>query len=116
MKRIFITGPMSSSGEPGPNINKAGKAAQQLLLAGFAVYVPHVNWLIDIAFPTEPRFWWQNSLEWLRVSDGILRLPGPSKGAERETEFAEEKGIPVFFSVDDVIRYFMNREPDGDLV
>ena len=34
--------------------------------------------------------------------DAILRLPGASKGADEDVRKAIEKGIPVYYSVEDV--------------
>jgi hypothetical protein len=34
--------------------------------------------------------------------DALLRLEGASKGADNDVKLAREKGLPVYFSVDDV--------------
>lgn len=33
-----------------------------------------------------------------------LRLPGESSGADREEEFARKLGIPVFYSISELIK------------
>jgi hypothetical protein len=38
----------------------------------------------------------------LQHCDGVLRLPGASKGADSDVSIARERGIPVWFSLDDV--------------
>jgi len=45
-------------------------------------------------------------LEWLAKCDAVLRLPGESKGADIEKDYALSLGIPVFFSIDDLLEYF----------
>lgn len=34
--------------------------------------------------------------------DGVLRLPGASKGADEDVRLAKERGLPVWFSLDEV--------------
>jgi hypothetical protein len=34
--------------------------------------------------------------------DAVLRLPGDSTGADRDVAIAQERGLPVYFSVDDI--------------
>lgn len=37
--------------------------------------------------------------------DAILRLPGESKGADNDVRLAHERGIPVYYSIDEVPMY-----------
>jgi hypothetical protein len=39
--------------------------------------------------------WLESDFAWVAVSDLVLRLPGDSRGADMETKFARERGIPV---------------------
>jgi hypothetical protein len=34
--------------------------------------------------------------------DGVLRLPGASSGADRDVAIATERGLPVWFTLDDI--------------
>lgn len=38
----------------------------------------------------------------LALCDAVLRLPGDSKGADNDVRIANERGIPVYTSLDDV--------------
>ena len=38
----------------------------------------------------------------LERCDAVLRLPGPSKGADEDVKVARERGIPVYFSLHEV--------------
>jgi hypothetical protein len=38
----------------------------------------------------------------LQHCDGVLRLPGASKGADNDVKIAKERGIPVYFDIKDV--------------
>jgi hypothetical protein len=48
----------------------------------------------EVMYPTAQRL--------LRHCDGVLRLPGDSVGADRDVEIARERGLPVWFRVEDV--------------
>jgi hypothetical protein len=38
----------------------------------------------------------------LQHCDAVLRLPGQSLGADNDVKIAKERGIPVYFSLDDI--------------
>lgn len=38
----------------------------------------------------------------LQLCEGVLRLPGDSKGADNDVRIARERGIPVWFDLKDV--------------
>ena len=38
----------------------------------------------------------------LQHCDAVLRLPGESKGADNDVKIARERGIPVYFKLEDV--------------
>ena len=38
----------------------------------------------------------------IQICDAVLRLPGPSKGADNDVRLARERGIPVYFSIEEV--------------
>ncbi|WP_275789509.1 DUF4406 domain-containing protein [Pararhizobium gei] len=38
----------------------------------------------------------------LQLCDAVLRLPGESRGADNDVRIARERGIPVYFSLDEV--------------
>ena len=41
----------------------------------------------------------------LHHCDAVLRLPGASAGADQDVRIAQERGLPVYFSVEDVPGY-----------
>lgn len=49
--------------------------------------------------------WLKIDFEFIRRCDALLRLPGESVGAEMEIVEANRLGIPVFHSLEDVIRW-----------
>lgn len=38
----------------------------------------------------------------LQHCDAVLRLPGASAGADKDVEIARERGLPVYFSLDEI--------------
>lgn len=38
----------------------------------------------------------------LERCDAVLRLPGPSQGADNDVRLANERGIPVYYRIEDV--------------
>jgi hypothetical protein len=48
----------------------------------------------QVMYPTADRLLWH--------CDAVLRLPGESKGADQDVAIARERGLPVYFSLDEV--------------
>lgn len=52
--------------------------------------------------PFDHETWLEVNLPWVAQSDAVLWLPGRSRGANREVEYAEELGIPVVYCIFDL--------------
>ncbi len=100
--KVFISGPIRG-GEPGRNLRNALQAADELLNAGHHPYVPHLNIIWDLAFPHSTREWFGLNLEYLKICDVLLRLPGESEGADEEVDWAKDLGKPAFSSVKEIL-------------
>lgn len=94
--RVYVAGPLSSSGSRLANVEIAMEAGRKLITAGLAPLIPHLTHFMD---PNDA-LGYENHIEvclaWVRVSQAILRLPGRSSGAEREVALARELSIPVY--------------------
>jgi hypothetical protein len=44
-------------------------------------------------------------LNFIPKCDCLLRLAGESEGADREVAFAKQRGIPVFYSITEVLEF-----------
>lgn len=98
MRRVYIAGPYTQ-GDTAINVRTALGAAQELLLAGWAPYVPHLTHFWHLVYPGPYEHWAALGIVWLEVADALVRLPGESPGADREVAFARDHGIPVYDSV-----------------
>lgn len=126
MTLIYIAGPISR-GDLAWNIAQASAAFKELARAGLSAICPHWSCFsgeVKVA-PTSGQVYafasadgnGMSHAEWLAVDleilsrcDAVLRLPGESTGADRETQHALSLGIPVFTEVADVIRWAREAE------
>lgn len=95
MKLVFIAGPYTA-GDVAQNVRAAIDAADKLMGAGFAVFVPHLSHFQHMIHARPYEDWTANDNAILEKCDMVFRLPGHSLGADREVELAESLGIPVF--------------------
>lgn len=115
--RVYVAGPISK-GDLNHNINQARDAGMRLMRAGFAPLVPHLTCYMGGDVPevlpngTTAEDWYGIDLPWVAVADAVLRLPGESAGADLEVNFARYHFIPVYESVDDIIRVLQPKVHD----
>lgn len=123
MKRlmVYIAGPISK-GDLCENINQASRAFKTLAKAGLAPLCPQWSCFSGKAEVSATggsvyalattdgngmshKEWLDVDLEFVARSDAVLRLPGESTGADTEVTFARNRLIPVFHSIDDVLKW-----------
>ena len=105
-QRIYISGPLTSSGNVLDNLARAMDAARALIAAGFAPFCPHLPTTSIRAGSMPHATWMEIELPWVAVADALLRLPGESLGADLEVARAEAIGIPVFATIADLADHF----------
>lgn len=105
MIKVYVAGPISR-GHVAANIHRAIQVANQLCDLGFTPYVPHLNHFWDLVTPRPYAFWIKLDKEFLPCCSAVLRIPGESLGADYETTFAEERGIPVFHAIEELCKHF----------
>jgi len=113
MKRVYVAGPLTTSGSVAENIHNAIRAGNELLRAGYWPHVPHLNYYWEIMFPAPYEMWMTIDLAQVRISDALIRLPGDSRGADREVAEASLYGIPCYNSVREFLQIEMET---GDAV
>ena len=106
--RIYVAGPYTK-GDVAMNVRSAIEAADRLLKAGHAPFLPHLAHFWHLVCPGPYEQWITLDLAWLPVCQAIVRLPGDSSGADGEIVEARRLGIPIFSSVD----AFLNADLTG---
>ncbi len=116
MKYIYIAGPYTgrthdyqSYFEIHRHITDALEAARELAELGYGFFCPHAHSAhFEVIAPSvKPAYWYELDNHFLEACDAILMLPGwaDSTGAVAEGKLARTKGIPVFYSIDELQRY-----------
>jgi hypothetical protein len=120
---VYIAGPISQ-GDLRANVRQACDAGVRLLKAGIAVHVPHLTCYMGQVYEgagaipevlprgTVIEDWYGMSLVEARRCDAVLRLPGPSRGADLEVEEFCRLGRPVFATVEEVIAWVRSLNQD----
>ena len=111
MKKIYVAGKMSDK-DPVTflmNLNRGIEASKDLVLRGYAVFSPFIDFQYFLALRNGEcitgKMIKDVSIAWLEVSDAVLVLPDyeNSKGTLAEIARAEELGIPIYYSLEELI-------------
>jgi hypothetical protein len=108
--RVYVAGPYTQ-GDVAVNVRKAYEAANELADLGFAPFVPHATHFWHMLFPRPYEFWLHLDNQFLSCCDAVLRLPGRSSGADKEVRLAKRLRIPVFKSIDTLVKHFAAQSP-----
>ncbi len=103
--KIYIAGPYSK-GDVAKNVRNAFKIANDLADLGFAPFVPHSTHFWHLIFPRPYEFWLELDNQFLPLCDALLRIPGESNGADKEVKLAKDLNLPVFYTIDDLKKYY----------
>ncbi len=102
---VYVAGPYTHP-DPVQNTHNTIRAGLVLRDAGYCPLIPHLSLLTHIVDPREPDYWYEWDLRLLDRCDVMVRLPGDSWGADREEEYANEIGVPVFHgTAEDFLAY-----------
>lgn len=100
--RVYVAGPYTV-GDCVAHTRKSVDASQAILKAGMYPFSPHLTLFWHYAHPNDYETWMDYDFHWLEQCDALLRLPGLSKGADREVAFAKKHGIRIFDNLYDLI-------------
>lgn len=111
MKRVYIAGKLNDDACGYiKNVHRMIVAAEQVRKAGFAVFVPGIDFLQGLVFGNwDYQDYFENSQPWLDASHAVFLTPGweTSKGTAKEIERAKSQDIPVFSDLDELVRALM---------
>jgi len=102
--KVYIASPYTQ-GDVAVNVKRQIDCADKLMDLDFIPFVPLYSHFQHMVHPRPYQDWIDIDLEWVKSCDIILRLDGDSKGADGEVKFAESLGIPVVYSIGELIGY-----------
>jgi hypothetical protein len=100
--KVYIAGPYTN-GDVAINVRNAILAGQQVFEAGHYPFIPHLTHFWHLICPAPYEQWIAIDLEWLPDCQALIRLPGASSGADNEVQAALDRGISVYYSVEEFI-------------
>ena len=106
----YMTGTEGDEGRIRANLARMEAMALPVYERGhLAVVAEWLSWPViqqaggvDHASPEFEQFQYPVAHRLLSLCDAVLRIPGPSRGADLECELAREMGKPVYSSVEDI--------------
>jgi hypothetical protein len=108
--RIYLSAPLSDGNTLPPdaiamNADRAAQVGADLLKHGFAPLVPQLTAGHACLMEVPWDFWIEAGCAWITIADAVLRLSGESRGTEAEIAFAEQRGVPVFTTLGELIEW-----------
>ncbi len=105
MKKVYISSKYSE-GDKDTNVQAQVTAGNLLIDRGFNPFVPLLTHYLDKDQPRPYNYWLGALIEWLKLCDCLLRLEGASPGADIEVMMAKRLGIPVFYSIEELLSHY----------
>jgi len=120
--KVYIASPYTNGWMP-TNVRRQFKCADELLELDYFPYVPLLTHFMELYSHREEHKWLELDFVFLKTCDAVLRLKPtngdgkeiPSPGADMEEKLANENGIPVFYSVEDLNDYFKTNHTQGKM-
>lgn len=109
IKRIYIAGKLNDMAcDYIQNVHQMIIWSEKVRKLGFAVYVPGIDFVQGLIFGNwNYDDYFNNSQAWLDVSNALFVTPGweESKGTIREIASSKARGLPVFYDLDELVKY-----------
>ena len=109
MKRIKVyIASAYTNGDVALNVRAQIDVANELMNMGFVPFAPLLTHFQHMVHPRSYDSWLIDyDFEWLDVCDCLLRIKnGNSPGADKEEERAEKNGQEVFYSIEELVKYY----------
>lgn len=113
---IYIAGPITR-GIVEDNVRAACYAGDRLIHKGYSVIIPQLSAYLqsskaEAGAGHNHQTWMEVDLPLVAISKAVLRIPGYSRGGDDEVTFARGRGIPVFFSEEELVAAIPPFTPD----
>lgn len=103
--KVYVAGPYTK-GDVVMNVRKAIDVAEELIRHRFVPYIPHLTHFWHFIHHHDPDFWYEYDFHWLDFCDCLLRIPGESKGSDREMQRMISQGKPVFLDIESLVKHY----------
>jgi hypothetical protein len=111
-KWIYVAGPYTNA-DPVENTRVAITIGNCIAGIGLVPIIPHLTLFWHLIEPHPADFWYEYTMELLKRCDAVFRIHGPSEGADREVEYAEDHEIPVFTELKDMVAWLYKEGYDA---
>lgn len=98
-RMVYVAGPITA--DPFGCVRTANYAFTELTREGLVPFLPQLSVLAEMVEHRSYEAWLAYDFDVIRHCAAVVRLPGKSPGADKETEFARSLGKPVFALPDD---------------
>ena len=106
MARIYVAGKLNDDAVGYvKNLHSMCFYANEIMKYGHAVFVPGIDFMQGfLAGNWEYKDYFDNSQEWLKVSDAVFVCPNSenSKGTKREIALADSLDIPIYYQISEL--------------
>lgn len=106
--KVYIASPYTL-GDVAINVKTQMDMADKLLDLGFIPFTPEYLHFQHMMHPRSYEEWMEYDKVWVLTCNCLLRLEGKSSGADEEVSMAKQAGIPVFYSVEELVEYYKNK-------
>lgn len=113
--RVYIASAYTN-GDSAVNVRFQMDMADKLIELGFIPFTPLYFHFQHIFHPRHYTDWLKLDFAWLRQCDCVLRFIDvygtiiESSGADKEVEEAKRIGIPIFYSIDELVNYYKEKK------
>lgn len=112
MKRVYVAGAYNAPNiiEALDNMRRGMRMSVRVLMAGYAPFCPwtdyHYRLMQREGEEVTRQMYHDQAIAWLEVSDAVMVMPNSetSTGTQAEIARAKELGIPVFYSLEELIK------------
>ncbi len=102
MKRLVYIACPYTMGDVAVNVHNAIKAAERVVELGAIPYMPLWTHFWHLMNPHPWEYWIEFDEYYVSISDIVWRIEGESVGADKECKQAQEQGIPVCYSLEEL--------------